>query len=178
MSPPAASDRALSVVPLLRRLLADGRMNPPLGFPERYCSDTGSGGDGSTEPTSEAPSRSTALTRCLRKSLISGMTKDGSRSRLSNHGPRTSSCGLLARLRRASGPRDLRSLVASVVGAADRSAPSSPTRRWPAQSTAAYLNTVPGDGNKFLQVVRGECHGIVRKSAISVITRDEVSRTT
>ena len=34
MSPPAASDRALSVGPSLRRLLADGRVNPSLGFPE------------------------------------------------------------------------------------------------------------------------------------------------
>ena len=53
------------------------------------------------------------------------MTKDGSRSRLSNHDPRTSSCG-------------------SSVVAADRSVPSSPTRRWPVQATAAYLNTAGG----------------------------------
>ena len=36
-----------------------------------------------------------------RKSAISRMTKDGSRSRPSNHGPRTPSCGLPVRLRRA-----------------------------------------------------------------------------
>ena len=82
------------------------------------------------ETTSEAPSRSAALTRCLRQSATSRMTNDGSRSRLSNHGPRTSSRGFLAWLRRAdcrhrrhpipwwlrrraSGPRDRRSLAAA-----------------------------------------------------------------
>ena len=129
------------------------------------------------EITLEAPSRSTALTRCLRKSAISGserigdprsteelrssgMTKDGSASRLSNHDSRTSSCGFLARRSRASGPRDRRSLAvvgarrrllegadgslsASIVGAADQSAPYSPTRRWTVRATAAHLNTAP-----------------------------------
>ena len=75
------------------------------------CSDKGSGGDGSTEPTSEAPSRSAALTRC---------------------DPRTSSCG------------------SSVVGAADQSAPSSPTRRWTVRATATYLNTTRVRDHTFL----------------------------
>ena len=47
------------------------------------------------------------------------MTKNGSRSRRSNHDSRSLSCGLLARRRRhASGPRDRRSLT--VVGARRR----------------------------------------------------------
>ena len=68
----------------------------------RYCSDKGSGGDGSTETTSEAPSRSTALTRCLRK--ISDFRDDERRLAEPSFEPRSSD--FVLRFSRAAEPRE------------------------------------------------------------------------